>query len=307
MLSFRLANKKILLTYPQWDVAPVFFQEQFTQFCEVNNLDLEYDICCKEDHHETEGTHIHCYCQFRKAVKTRNERFFDLCGHHPNIEIVKSTPHKVVQYVMKDGNYTEYNQEMRPICPFDKLSKSEKNRYLLDHDIPQLIEEGSISLLSLDRLTRNIRIYKELTRKFNLREVTVKWYFGETGTGKTYTARNELLEQYGEYWVWNGNFQWFDGYNGQLGVLIDDFRRKDVDFNWMLQLLDKYPLRVPVKGGFTEWKPETIIITCPVDSREAWQWIDKDGEIQDWDSYDQLERRIKEHREFNEKYIPTSE
>lgn len=305
MCPFRIRAKKILLTYPQWDVAPIFFQEQFTQFCQANHLDLEYDICCKEDHHQTEGAHIHCYCQFREAVKTRNERFFDLCGHHPNIEVVRSTPHKVVQYVMKDGNYTEYNQDMRPICSFDKLSKSEKNRYLLEHDIPKLVDEGSISLLSLDRLTRNIRIYKELTRQYKERDVMVKWYFGETGTGKTYTAINELLEQYGEYWVWNGNFQWFDGYNGQLGVIFDDFRRKDVDFNWMLQILDKYPLRVPVKGGFTEWKPETIIITCPVDSREAWQWIDNDGEIQDWDRYDQLARRIKVHREFNEKYIPT--
>ena len=31
----------------------------------------------------------------------------------------------------------------------------------------------------------------------------------------------------------------------------------------MLRLLDRYYLRVPIKGAFTTWKPEIIYISCP--------------------------------------------
>lgn len=299
--DFRLNNKKLLLTYPQCDIKPCFFQESFIEKFSVEHP-IFYACFASEDHHQTDGKHIHVYVEFQDAIKTTNARFFDIAKYHPNIEVVKSTPYKAVEYVKKDDYYSEYAPQHCPERPFDKMSKSEKNKWLLDNDIIQAVDDGKISLLSLDRLTKNIRIYNELSRQFKQRDVTVKWYFGATGTGKTYTAIHELLAKYGTYWTWNGSFQWFDGYNGEQGVLIDDFRRQDVKFHWMLQLLDKYPLRVPIKGGFVEWKPETIIITCPVDSREAWQWIDKDGETQDWDSYEQLERRISEHKEFTEKY-----
>ena len=57
--------------------------------------------------------------------------------------------------------------------------------------------------------------------------------------------------------------KWFDGYNGEDRVVIDDLRRDSMPFNFLLAVIDRYLARVPIKGGFTHWNPREIIITCP--------------------------------------------
>lgn len=54
---------------------------------------------------------------------------------------------------------------------------------------------------------------------------------------------------------------WFDGYLGESVAVFDDFRPWWCRFDYLLALLDRYPIRVPVKGGFVNWIPEIIIIT----------------------------------------------
>lgn len=103
--GFRINNKKFLLTYTKLDVAPVFFNEQFHIFMDkVHAKTIKYMICSLEDHKNTEGKHIHVYVEFNEKIQTRDERYFDLLGVHPNIETVTRTPYLTVEYVMKDGN-----------------------------------------------------------------------------------------------------------------------------------------------------------------------------------------------------------
>lgn len=92
----------------------------------------------------------------------------------------------------------------------------------------------------------------------------VIWIFGPTGVGKT-RGCIDFTEQYmgGDFWTSNGALQWFDGYDGQRVAIIDDLRGKHCSFSFLLRLLDRYTLRVPFKGGFVEWNPEIIFITCP--------------------------------------------
>ena len=59
--------------------------------------------------------------------------------------------------------------------------------------------------------------------------------------------------------------QWFDNFIGQHTAIFDDFRIRGVSFNYLLRILDRYPIDVPVKGGFTYWNPREIVITCPLD------------------------------------------
>lgn len=44
-------------------------------------------------------------------------------------------------------------------------------------------------------------------------------------------------------------------------VLFDDFRADVCELHWLLQLLDRYPIDVPVKGGFVAFRPKRIYIT----------------------------------------------
>lgn len=87
-----------------------------------------------------------------------------------------------------------------------------------------------------------------------------------------------------------GGLQWFDGYDGHKAVLLDDFRPSWCKLHVLLRLLDRYDMRVPVKGGFRQWKPECIWVTAPKPPEEYFA---------EWEGEDlaQLTRRIDVIRE----------
>lgn len=100
------------------------------------------------------------------------------------------------------------------------------------------------------------------------RPPAIYWFHGSTGTGKTRCAF-----ELGRLYV-GGNdddlciiasptLQWFEPYDKQRVAIFDDFRAKGVSFNFLLRVLDRYPLLVPIKGGYTSWIPEVIFITTP--------------------------------------------
>lgn len=117
----------------------------------------------------------------------------------------------------------------------------------------------------------------------------VHWYYGGTGTGKT----REVHEREGEaLYTHGGNFKWFDGYTGQEAVLFDDFRSDQVEFAVLLRLLDRYPLRVEVKGGSMMFYPKRIYITTQESPDEMFGTsVNEDIE--------QLKRRITHVRRFD--------
>lgn len=89
---------------------------------------------------------------------------------------------------------------------------------------------------------------------------TVVWLYGKTGTSKT-RCSTQLGRLYGEVWMSSGGLRWFDGYDGQFTAIIDDFRSKQVQFSFLLRLLDRYPMTVEFKGGHVNWAPKLIFIT----------------------------------------------
>lgn len=84
-------------------------------------------------------------------------------------------------------------------------------------------------------------------------------YWGPTGAGKTRAVYDNLPSPESIY-VHPGG-PWFDGYDSQPIVLFDDFGGSEFKLTYLLKLLDRYPMRVPVKGGFVSWCPQEIYIT----------------------------------------------
>lgn len=82
--------------------------------------------------------------------------------------------------------------------------------------------------------------------------------YGPTGTGKTrYIYDNHPIE---DIFHMEAGYKWFDAYEGQSIVLFDEYMC-NFTMSMLLQLLDRYPMRVPVKGSFVNWNPTTIYIT----------------------------------------------
>ncbi|AUM61842.1 Rep [uncultured virus] len=134
------------------------------------------------------------------------------------------------------------------------------------------------------RLSKWINEYKLLITEPRKWKTNVLVYVGPTGCGKTQRAH----ELYPDIWT-KPPGPWFDTYDGQANVLMDDFDGKDISFRFLLQLLDRYPCLVPVKGGFKQWVPKTIIITTNLVPNRWYQ-----GE-----EYAPLERRFDEVRTWN--------
>ena len=122
---------------------------------------------------------------------------------------------------------------------------------------------------------------------------TVYWYHGATGTGKTkraYEVALELADGDGDIWWANGSLKWFDGYDGHSVAILDDFRPDWAKLWFMLRLLDRYPMRVEVKGGFRQWVADHIFITCPKPPEECY--------LEAGEDIDQLLRRVTIVKEF---------
>jgi len=82
--------------------------------------------------------------------------------------------------------------------------------------------------------------------------------FGPSGCGKTRWAYEVFPDLYKHG---DGDGTWFDGLDGNPVVLFDEMRGGRFKLNYLLQLLDRYPMDVAVKGGFTPFVPKVVIMT----------------------------------------------
>lgn len=98
--------------------------------------------------------------------------------------------------------------------------------------------------------------------------VDVFVFWGDAGSGKT---REAFAKDPGLYMVSltaRGGSVWFDGYDGEEAILIDDFYGGAIHYPMLLRLLDRYRFKLPVKGSST-WKSwKRVYITSNKHPRE---------------------------------------
>lgn len=124
-------------------------------------------------------------------------------------------------------------------------------------------------------------------------KVIVLW--GDTNLGKTWSAVKYLAWEE-DYFILNctavkdGNM-WFDGYEGQTTLILDDFDQRVCSVAFLKNLLDKYKMRLPIKGSHT-WAAWTkVVITSNEPPKQWWLALDQ---VQ----VDALKRRITEIRHY---------
>jgi hypothetical protein len=118
------------------------------------------------------------------------------------------------------------------------------------------------------------------------------WFYGPTGVGKSHHAFAGYDEK--THYIWTHDKGWWDGYNGQAIVIMNDFRGK-IEYNELLQLIDKWPHKVSRRGREpTQFRAQKIIITSSLHPSEVYNKRNVE------DSLDQLYRRIKLHKLSNE-------
>lgn len=122
-------------------------------------------------------------------------------------------------------------------------------------DIP-----GSIRVQSYGQLRR---IASDYDRPIDMVR-SCKVYWGYTGTGKSRRAWEEAGM---DAFCKDPRTKFWCGYSGESNVVIDEFRG-GIDIAHVLRWLDRYPVRVEVKGGNRPLKAKRYWITSNLDPRE---------------------------------------
>jgi len=131
-------------------------------------------------------------------------------------------------------------------------------------------------------------------------EKEIIWCCGPSGSGKTMWARNYLTEKYGDYYEKSNPTKWWDQYDGDEAVLLDEFRdmRGDgnITFRDLLTILGTGRKYVEIKGGTVPLCAKTIVITSCMMPLEVFA----DNESVAGEEMVQLTRRINRIYKFKQ-------
>lgn len=223
---------------------------------------IRYCIYQKEECPTTKKIHWQGYAEFNTPI--RMKRFMKLLNFSENGRcfVRQGTRDEAKTYCMKEKSrlekYIEYGD-------WDKGGQGTRNdlRSLLD-----LVKQGFSTIEIIDsnpvlfgRYIKTIDRYKaeylkETSKTFRELEVIVLW--GDAGIGKSRTAREEDPNLY--TLVPDDTTLWWDGYEGEKTILIDDFYGQ-IKYSKLLHILDGYQLRLPIKGSFTYANWNKVYIT----------------------------------------------
>lgn len=229
----------------------------------VDGLECRYIIYGKEVG-ESGTPHLQGFVSFKQA-KSISAVIKLLPGCH--VEITKDIQASVT-YCKKEGVYTERGQPL--MSPKDK-GEAEQLKWKAirlaaesgNYDtIPEKIRVTQIKTLDY--------IHDQASRKRKLDSVPLdnKWYYGESGTGKSKLAR----ETYPDAYIKMCN-KWWDGYDGQEVVIMEDFNLEQSKFlaHHLKIWSDHYPFPAEKKGGTMVIRPKTFIVTSNYSIEDCFQ------------------------------------
>lgn len=94
----------------------------------------------------------------------------------------------------------------------------------------------------------------------DFKDTKVYWVTGPTGCGKSAGARFKYPDIFPVMVPAPGGKLWFDGYEGENEILLDDFAG-EINFRELLRICDIYPMRCEIKGGRIERNWHVVVIT----------------------------------------------
>lgn len=281
-----------------------------------NNPDglLEFDpdtmqyLVYQEEVGATGNYHLQGYCEFLK--RTRQNRAKQLLGGRTvHIERREGTQDEAIQYCKQqynvDGDASSGDKRLFGTEVFEAGTPKQQGKRNDLEAFKDAVNQGARQKDLVDdhfgTIARYPRFYGTLTsmiRPKRQQEPMVTLLYGGTGLGKT----RYVIDKHGDsddFWqssVNNGTI-WYDSYDRHRIVLIDDFagRASHCTLNHMLLVLDRYPQRVPTKGGHTWWMPDEVYVTTNILPRDWWTWENRGAQ------YRALARRFTHVRLY---YVP---
>ncbi len=234
---------------------------------------VRYSCIGREICPDTKEVHYHAYV-YLKQPKSWNAfiDWYHLLKRSANVES-KDVHLEECQNIKKYLKYCKKDSAIRSVADGDNWfwEEGHKPRQGKRTDIIDLMDavHGGVSDLDLFlyhtgamvRYGRAVTKFRYLLDRQNTvsKEIECVLYWGPTGSGKTRRVWDQEPSLY-PFRGDSGSNIWFDGYMGERAILFDDFSG-GIPIGVLLQLIDRYPIRLPVKGEFVMRKCKIIYFT----------------------------------------------
>lgn len=250
---------KVLLTYQQ---TGDLTKDELLGF--LRGLDgYECCIITREEHHETEGFHLHVVLKFGSRRRCRHNAamaLFKFGDRTADVEFLKSAADvkRAVKYITKeDKEPLVDNMDLDAILN-DKHTRKYDTKRLLETPVEQLVEEGTVSPYQMRNILWAQQWWQQHKAPGDKDQVRGVWLYGPSGCGKSTAARAYGAEN-GGYYLKDQN-KWWDGYNGEGVVILDDLDTGALCHHLKIWA-DKFAFKGEIKGSTVWLNYDTFIVT----------------------------------------------
>lgn len=245
---------RFVFTLPNWT------QEEYEK---IISIPCTWMVVGKEISPETGTPHLQGACILGKQIAFSTLK--TLIGSRCHLESMNGKPEDSLVYCSKEDS-APFVKGTLPTPGKRNDIHVAAERILAGESIRDLARDVDVGAVAVIKFHKGLTVLRSLVQPKRDAPPKVIWLHGPTGTGKTrcaFESGTRLAGSDGDVWISSGGLRWFDGYDGQPVAIFDDFRAKDVKFAFLLRILDRYPMSVEFKGGFVNWCPKYIFITCP--------------------------------------------
>ena len=268
---------------------------------------MQYIIFGEENCPTTNRLHWQTFVYFynAKTFKQCKNYFFTQYGTNPHICKSNGTNKQNIAYCSKDCKdckYFEFGKE-----PTDTGGSSVNLKIAIEKlknkeiTLKEICNEHSDFFHTYkNTLKKSILLHKP--NEPRTERTTCDWYFGKSGCGKSRFAFIEA-EKYKSVYVacLNDIQKWWDGYEQQELVIFDNYRA-EIKLNTLLNLADRFEMKVPIRNiGGVHFNSKRIIITCPFPYQEMYC----DDFVTGKEDINQVNKRINLIEVFNTKNTKT--
>lgn len=220
---------------------------------------------------ESGTPHLQFYIRFENAVRMNTLKKLWPKVHW---EIARGSCDENVAYCSKQGAWEERGQ--RPNAEEARKRGGEATTEKWTR-AKQLALSGRINEIDDELFIRYYNVFKNIAKDYATPPADLPtpddesgygvWIYGPTGTGKSYTAR----ERYPGAYMKISNNKWWDGYQGQEAVIMDDLDKKHDYMCYNLKIwADRYAFIPESKGSSMMIRPKVIVVTSNYHPSEIW-------------------------------------
>jgi len=245
----------------------------YSDFTKEEDTLISYMCFQKEKCPKTDKEHLQVYVEFKRQVRMKFIK--DIFGDKVHIEACKGSQEDNIKYCTKVESRLEGPWEFGT-----KKEPGKRNDLLKVKD--EIMNGNKLSDIALDNVETYIKYgkgIKEVKYLFDMKDkslrkdmkVYVLW--GTAGNGKTYKSIDMVNDN--DWFKINpkpNKNLWFDGYDGENTLIIDEFNEQ-FPIEELLAILDIYPLRLEIKGGYTCAKWKEVIITSQFNPLEWYKYV----------------------------------